>query len=256
MLTVNQITAELFAAESASTCLELLAETRRAIGFSIVGFRETVGRPVVNQLADPDGWTQRFGWPEGFKQGWVREGHAKHFPHTGRFEGAHPVCHWTLPQHDDAPGSQDLTPQEQEAVQYMRRFGITAGMTIRVRRPFGETGCVAWMLPENHFAPSTLEPLFRAARRLSGQFFESFDHCCGWRDGSPLSPRGIECLTLAAQGMSDKLIARAIGKSVETVRFHMKSAIRQLNAVNRTHAVAIGIRDGLIAPPGGPSQRN
>lgn len=256
MLTVNQITAELFAAESASTCLELLAETRQAIGFAIVGFRETLGRPVVNQLSDPDGWTRRFGWPEGFKQGWVREGHAQHFPHTGRLEGKNSVCHWTLPHgHDDA-ALEGLSERERGAVEYMRHFGISEGITVRVRRPFGETGCVAWMLPETEVAPNSLDQRLKLARRLSGQFFESFDHCGGWRDGSPLSPRGVECLTFAAHGMPDKLIAKAIGKSVETVRFHMKTAIRQLNAVNRTHAVAIGIRDGLIAPPSGPYRNN
>lgn len=249
MLTGDQIAAELFAARSASTCLELLAATRDALRFSIVGFRGTLRRPVVDQIPDPDAWATRFGWPDGFKQGWLRGGHASNFPHTGRRQGQLPGYHWKLPEPERGIGISELRDVEIRAIQYMRSFGISEGITVRVRRPFGHIGCVSWMLPELREGAEEFDQLLGTARQLSRQFFESFDHCAGWGNGGPLSPRGLECLALAALGMSDKRIAIEIGRSVDTVRFHMKSVIAQLDAVNRTHAVALAIRDGLIPAP-------
>ena len=256
MLTGDQITTELFAADSARTCLELLAETRRPLGFAIVGFRETLRQPVVARLSEPDAWALRFGWPEGFKQGWLRGGHASNFPHTGRSRDHLAAYHWRLPDLDAPSDAASLSDLEARAVQYMRSFGISEGITVRVRRPFGHLGCVSWMLPQQDRAMGEVNKLLPLARQLSGQFFESFDHFSGWRDGGGLSPRGLECLALAASGMPDKRIAMVIGRSVETVRFHMKTAIAQLDAVNRTHAVALAIRDGLIPPPDDPKRCN
>jgi len=48
--------------------------------------------------------------------------------------------------------------------------------------------------------------------------------------------------------MSDKEIARMIERSADTVSFHIKSAVRKLDAVNRTHAVALAVRAALIEP--------
>jgi hypothetical protein len=36
---------------------------------------------------------------------------------------------------------------------------------------------------------------------------------------------------------------------VETVRTHIKSLLRKLSARDRAHAVALGFRVGLLAPP-------
>jgi DNA-binding NarL/FixJ family response regulator len=61
-----------------------------------------------------------------------------------------------------------------------------------------------------------------------------------------LTPREREVLTLLAAGASNKAIARALGLSVHTVKFHVASLIEKLDASGRLEAVAIAIRTGLI----------
>lgn len=62
-----------------------------------------------------------------------------------------------------------------------------------------------------------------------------------------LSRRQCEVLTLLADGLTTDLAAERLGLSPETVRTHVKAATARLQARNRTHAVVLAIRAGLIA---------
>ena len=69
----------------------------------------------------------------------------------------------------------------------------------------------------------------------------------GSADGDVLlTPRELEVLTLLAEGMSNKAIARRLGISVHTVKFHVGALIDKLDAVGRTDAVAHAARRGVI----------
>jgi DNA-binding CsgD family transcriptional regulator len=61
-----------------------------------------------------------------------------------------------------------------------------------------------------------------------------------------LSPREREVLNLLAQGASNKVVARRLGISVHTAKYHVASLFAKLGARNRSDAVAIGIREGLV----------
>jgi len=62
-----------------------------------------------------------------------------------------------------------------------------------------------------------------------------------------LTSREVEVLQLVAAGNSNKLIAHALTISDETAKTHVKNIIEKLNAHDRTHAVTIGLRRGIIA---------
>jgi len=62
----------------------------------------------------------------------------------------------------------------------------------------------------------------------------------------PLTPRELEVLTLLAEGKSNKEIARRLGISVHTAKFHVGALIDKLDAVGRTDAVAHAARRGVI----------
>jgi DNA-binding CsgD family transcriptional regulator len=53
-------------------------------------------------------------------------------------------------------------------------------------------------------------------------------------------------LRLVAEGASNKLIARHLGISVHTAKFHVASIAEKLDATGRTDAVAQAVRLGLI----------
>jgi DNA-binding NarL/FixJ family response regulator len=72
------------------------------------------------------------------------------------------------------------------------------------------------------------------------------------RDQSPaqpveeLTPRELEVLRLMAEGQSNKAIARALGISEHTVKFHVNAILGKLNVSSRTEAVVHATRLGLI----------
>ena len=58
-----------------------------------------------------------------------------------------------------------------------------------------------------------------------------------------LTRRQREILQLLANGESTTVAARELGLSEETVKTHIKNALARLGARNRTHAVAIALRE-------------
>ncbi len=63
---------------------------------------------------------------------------------------------------------------------------------------------------------------------------------------SPLTPRETEILNYIAQGFLNKQIAIELGISEQTIKNHVTSILRKLNANARTEAVVVAIRQGLI----------
>ena len=61
-----------------------------------------------------------------------------------------------------------------------------------------------------------------------------------------LTPREVEVLGMLAEGLGNKIIARRLGISEHTIKFHVGSIFAKLNASSRTEAVTIGARQGLI----------
>ena len=61
-----------------------------------------------------------------------------------------------------------------------------------------------------------------------------------------LSARELEVLTLIRDGFKNKQIADRLTISENTVNFHIKNVVDKLGAKDRTHAVTIAIRRGLL----------
>jgi DNA-binding CsgD family transcriptional regulator len=64
--------------------------------------------------------------------------------------------------------------------------------------------------------------------------------------GFDLTPRELDVLALLAEGASNKTIARRLGISVHTAKFHVGSLLDKLDATGRTDAVAHAARRGVI----------
>jgi len=61
-----------------------------------------------------------------------------------------------------------------------------------------------------------------------------------------LSGREVEVLQHLIDGNSNKRIARKMEISEETVKAHMRSILCKLTANDRTHAVIIALKRGII----------
>jgi DNA-binding NarL/FixJ family response regulator len=61
-----------------------------------------------------------------------------------------------------------------------------------------------------------------------------------------LTPREMEVLQLIRDGFKNKQIASELSISENTVNFHIKNIVDKLGANDRTHAVTIAVRRGLL----------
>ena len=65
--------------------------------------------------------------------------------------------------------------------------------------------------------------------------------------GTPLTSREREILEMMADGAHNRAIALRLGISRHTVKFHVTSILTKLGAGSRTEAVALALRNGLLA---------
>ncbi|MBA7565267.1 Transcriptional regulatory protein DegU [subsurface metagenome] len=63
---------------------------------------------------------------------------------------------------------------------------------------------------------------------------------------APLTYRETQILNYVAQGNSNKQIAHILEISEQTIKNHVSSILRKLNANDRAHAVALAMRNGWI----------
>ena len=67
---------------------------------------------------------------------------------------------------------------------------------------------------------------------------------------APLTHRETQILNYISEGNSNKQIARILEISEQTIKNHVSSILRKLNANDRAHAVALAIRNGWISTEG------
>jgi DNA-binding NarL/FixJ family response regulator len=72
----------------------------------------------------------------------------------------------------------------------------------------------------------------------------------GREQTEPLTPRELEVLGLISEGLQNSEIAGRLFVTERTVKFHVSSILAKLGADNRTEAVALAARRGLIRMPG------
>ncbi|HUU64772.1 MAG TPA: response regulator transcription factor [Dehalococcoidales bacterium] len=89
-----------------------------------------------------------------------------------------------------------------------------------------------------------------ARPKLAEQVLHQFQEL-SWRSETegfiaPLTPREMEILNYIAQGYLNKQIAAELDISEQTIKNHVTSILRKLNANARTEAVVVAIKQGLI----------
>jgi DNA-binding NarL/FixJ family response regulator len=84
-----------------------------------------------------------------------------------------------------------------------------------------------------------------AGRKRIGQ--EVAEQLANYAVDDALTTREVEVLCLIAAGNSNKAVADRLGLSEDTVKGHVKNILAKLGANDRTHAVTIGIKRGIIS---------
>jgi DNA-binding NarL/FixJ family response regulator len=108
-----------------------------------------------------------------------------------------------------------------------------------------KAGALAYVL-KSHVRKDLLETI-RAAnvgtKRIQPQVAEQI---AAHAADDALTPREIEVLSLIASGNSNKLIADKLYVTEETIKGHVRSILSKLDANDRTHAVTLGLKRGII----------
>jgi DNA-binding NarL/FixJ family response regulator len=135
-----------------------------------------------------------------------------------------------------------------EAIREMRRAAPVLGIVAHGDRPERHLASAALAAGASAYVARTAGPdqLRKAVIAAAAQepFIDG--------DVPPKGSRGLltkrqrEILQLLADGESTTVAARRLGLSEETVKTHMKNTLARLDAKNRSHAVAIGLRESLI----------
>jgi len=96
-----------------------------------------------------------------------------------------------------------------------------------------------------------LNDTFLSQPRVAAQVLEQFQDF-SWGKGvesfvSPLTPRETEILNYMAKGYLNKQIASMLDISEQTIKNHVTSILRKLDANARTQAVITAVRRGIIS---------
>ncbi|GLK56562.1 LuxR family transcriptional regulator [Methylopila capsulata] len=146
----------------------------------------------------------------------------------------------------------DLTAKQRAACDYLGDFGLSHGITVPVHLPFGRFAVVSAIADRSCANWTGVRERAREPLHWLTHDFTQFVLDRGYEDQIEtigpvrLTPREIECLKWASAGKTSSETAIIIGRSVETVRLHLKNAIRKLDACNRAQAVAGAVQMGLI----------
>src|SRR6516225_1648875 len=89
--------------------------------------------------------------------------------------------------------------------------------------------------------PGELLPTLLSGASLVAELLDDND-----ADRARLTPRELEVLAAMADGVSNKAIARRLGISFHTAKFHVAAILAKLNADSRTEAVARAAQLGLV----------
>lgn len=147
-----------------------------------------------------------------------------------------------------ADGASPTPLEATEAIRIMLRSEPGLGIVAHGERAERHLASAALQAGANAYVSRTAgsELLLRAAQAALAQerFIDPDVPPRGSR--GKLTKRQREILQLLANGESTTVAARELGLSEETIKTHTKNALARLEAKNRTHAVAIALRESLI----------
>ena len=139
-------------------------------------------------------------------------------------------------------------PSGREAIRKLRRVEPAMGIVAHGERPERHIANAALQAGATAYVARTAHPedLRRAVQAAIDQ--ERFVDPAVPPKGSrgQITRRQRQILQLLADGGSTTAAARDLGLSEETVKTHTRNALARLGARNRTHAVAIALRESLI----------
>jgi DNA-binding NarL/FixJ family response regulator len=146
------------------------------------------------------------------------------------------------------PASPDGALHGDEAIRALRKTAPGLGIVAHGERPDRHLATASLQAGASAYVARTAAAELMARAALAALEQERFVDPAVPPSGTrgKLTRRQREILQLLSDGGSTVLAARELGLSEETVKTHTKNILARLGAKNRTHAVAIALRECLI----------
>jgi DNA-binding NarL/FixJ family response regulator len=108
-----------------------------------------------------------------------------------------------------------------------------------------QAGARGYLLKDvvRHEVADAIRSVHRGARLVAGTVAQRLAE---FTPRSDLTARELEVLALMAQGMSNKEIASVIGRAEATVKVHVLHILAKLDVDDRTTAVTVALKRGII----------
>jgi len=130
-----------------------------------------------------------------------------------------------------------------DVADFCKRAMTEAAIVVPIHLPFGEIAAVSFNPKEPERTDLSAEfaqhadTLEHWARRFICSYVKVRAKHRWIASDVRLSKREVQCLRWASLGKTDEEIARILGRSCATIRFHIHNAAIKLNAVNRSQTV-------------------
>lgn len=146
------------------------------------------------------------------------------------------------------PDGADEALHGEEAIRTLRKTAPGMGIVAHGERPERHLASASLQAGASAYVARTAAAELMAKAVMAALEQERFVDPAVPPRGSrgKLTRRQREILQLLSDGGSTVLAARELGLSEETVKTHTKNILARLGAKNRTHAVAIALRECLI----------
>ena len=143
-----------------------------------------------------------------------------------------------------ASGTEALIAIRSEFPQAKIMMLTTSSGDIEIQRALraGATAYVLKSTPKNELL-RIIRTVSKGRKHIPSDVGSSLAEHMGQED---LTPRELEVLELIREGNKNKQIADQLSISETTVNFHIKNIVDKLQANDRTHAVTIALRRGLL----------
>lgn len=249
----EQFRERLAAQASLTDSARLLAETATAMGWDRAAFQPDREATRLPRADDGQFVAEAMGWSADYVSEWLKLDLGRRCPviqQCGR------ICDAFVWESDPAGATwrgRALLPEQCRVLDFYRDCADGA-VTVPVHRPDGRTGYVSWFLRDGRALAERFQQTYRATFVISHAFIRHLDRLLledsrgrlADKGAGVLTARELECLGWAARGKTEEDIGLILGRSRETVHFHLQNAMHKLAASNRTHAVAIACSHGLI----------
>jgi LuxR family quorum sensing-dependent transcriptional regulator len=220
--------------DGCATAAQVMDAMERAL--APYGFDRLLVGQLSRQQFDESAQTTR--WPAEFLQMYRREDYFRFSPVARRCRLSANPFQWCTADFDSEP-----EPRAVEVMRVAADFGLAHGFVVPIHGPNGFEACVS--LAGTHLdLPAHAKP---AVHMMAIYAHDRLRTMLGRERCKPvLTAREQEVLAWVAGGKSAWEIGEILNIAKRTVDEHAQTAFRKLGAVNRTHAVAIAMRERII----------